>query len=67
MQGVCVAYDVVVHMKIDLYKRTTVSTIHLCKCIASFPGLLSPNAVEGLVKLLCRMTSGGRLEVWHFQ
>ena len=30
MQGVCVAYDVVVHMKIDLYKRTAVSTIHLC-------------------------------------
>ena len=31
MQGVCVAYDMVVHMKIDLYKRTAVSTIHLCK------------------------------------
>jgi len=31
--------------------------------VASFPGLLSPNAVEGLVKLIRRMTSGGRLEV----
>ena len=28
--------------------------------IASFPGLLSPNAVEGLVKLVRRMTSDGR-------
>ena len=27
----------------------------------------TPNAVEGLVKLLRRMTSGGRLEVWHFR
>ena len=36
------------------------------KVVASFPGLLSPNAVEGLVKLLRRMTSGGRLEAWHF-
>ena len=26
--------------------------------------LLSPNAVEGLVKLVRRMTSGGRLEAW---
>ena len=32
--------------------------------VASFPGLLSPNAVEGLVKLVRRMTSGGRLEAW---
>ena len=32
--------------------------------LASFPGLLSPNAVEGLVKLIRRMTSGGHLEVW---
>ena len=32
--------------------------------LASFPGLQSPNAVEGLVKLLRRMTSGGRLEAW---
>ena len=28
--------------------------------VASFPGLQSPNPVEGLVKLLCRMTSGRR-------
>ena len=28
--------------------------------IASFPGLQSPNAVEDLVKLLHRMTSGKR-------
>ena len=28
--------------------------------LASFPGLQSPNAVEGLVKLLRRMTSGRR-------
>ena len=34
--------------------------------VASFPGLLSPNAVEGLVKPVHRMTSGGRLEAWHF-
>ena len=33
-------------------------------CVASFPGLQSPNAVEGLVKLLHRLTSGGRLEAW---
>ena len=32
--------------------------------VASFPGLLSPNTVEGLVKLLRRMRSGGRLEAW---
>ena len=34
--------------------------------VASFPGLQSPNAVlvEGLVKLVHRMTSGGRLEAW---
>ena len=32
--------------------------------LASFPGVLSPNAVEGLVKLVRRMTSGGRLEAW---
>ena len=28
--------------------------------VASFPGLQSPNAVEGLVKLLRRMTPGRR-------
>ena len=28
--------------------------------LASFPGLLSPNTVEGLVKLLHRMMSGRR-------
>ena len=28
--------------------------------VASFPGLQSSNAVEGLVKLLCGMTSGRR-------
>ena len=32
--------------------------------VASFLGLLSPNAVEGLVKLLRSLTSGGRLEAW---
>ena len=33
--------------------------------VASFPGLQSPNAVEGLVKLLCRMTSGRRwVYIW---
>ena len=37
------------------------------KVLASFPGFLSPNAVEGLVKLLRRMTSGGRLETCHFR
>ena len=35
--------------------------------LASFPGLLPPNTVEGLAKLVHRMTSGGRLEVWHFR
>ena len=46
-----------------------ISASHLVhqKVLASFPGLQSPNAVEGLVKLLCRMTSGGRLEAWHFR
>ena len=37
--------------------------VHMTKLqytVASFPGLLSPNAVEGLVNLLRRMTSGGR-------
>ena len=43
------------------------SVAYHCDCIASFPGLLSPNAVEGLVKLIRIMTSGGRLEAWHFQ
>ena len=33
---------------------------HSMAYLASFPGLQSPNAVEGLVKLLCRMTSGRR-------
>jgi len=38
--------------------------------LASFPGLQSPNAVEGLVKLLRRMTSGRRwvyirVDVWR--
>ena len=28
---------------------------------------ITANAVEGLVKLLRRMTSGGRLEAWHFR
>ena len=33
--------------------------------LASFPGLQSPNAVEGLVKLLRRMTSGRRwVYIW---
>ena len=32
--------------------------------LASFPGLQSPYAVEGLVKLVRRMTSGGCLEAW---
>ena len=40
--------------------------------VALFPGLQSANAVEGLVKILSRIMSGGRLkawliEVWHFQ
>ena len=35
--------------------------------LASFPGFLLPNEVEGLVKLVRRMMSGGRLEAWHFQ
>ena len=35
--------------------------IHLLSCsLASFPGLQSPYAVEGLVKLIRRMTSGRR-------
>ena len=33
-------------------------TIHSTNHLASFPGLRSPNMVEGLVKLLRRMTSG---------
>jgi len=28
---------------------------------------ITANAVEGLVKLLRRMTSGGHMKVWHFQ
>ena len=32
----------------------------LALALASFPGLQSPNAVEGLAKLLRRMTSGRR-------
>ena len=27
---------------------------------------ITANVMEGLVKLLCRMTSGGCLEAWHF-
>ena len=29
--------------------------------------LITANTVEGLVKLLCRMSSGGHLEAWHFR
>ena len=28
---------------------------------------ITANAVKGLVKLLCRMMSGGHLEAWHFR
>ena len=28
---------------------------------------ITANVVEGLVKLLRRITSGGRLEAWHFR
>ena len=38
--------------------------------LASFPGLqlqLTYNTMEGLVKLLRRMMSGGHLEAWHFR
>ena len=39
---------------------------HCSSVVALFPGLLSPNAAEGLVKLLHKMSLGGRLEAWHF-
>ena len=43
---------------VDLYRARAT-------CLASFPGLQSPNAVEGLVKLLRRMTSGRRwVYIW---
>jgi len=41
---------------LQIYRVTHSYSSHL----ASFP----PNAVEGLVKLLRGMTSGGRLEAW---
>ena len=28
---------------------------------------ITANTVESMVKLLCRMTSGGRLEAWYFR
>ena len=34
--------------------------------LAPRPSIIG-NMVEGLVKLLRRMTSGGRLEAWHFR
>ena len=36
-----------------------------CSSLVPRPSITA-NVVEGLVKLLHRMTSGGRLEAWHF-
>ena len=57
------------HVNIHLTPRAKPKSLLLQCCVfgacpllslvvASFPGLQSPNQVEGLVKLLCRMTSG---------
>ena len=45
----------------DYYTLSHGSQI-FCFILASFPGLLSPNALEGLVKLVRRMTS---VDVWR--
>ena len=47
----CMMYRIV-------YTKLSHSLLPQCGILASFPGLQSPNAVEGLVKLLRRMTSG---------
>ena len=71
----CVCVCVCVHIFISVTKHIMcmywqrpgkeVNTYMYSRCnIASFPGLQSPNAVEGVVKLLRRMTSGGHLEAW---
>ena len=49
---------------------TRLDSIILALVVALFPGLQSPNAVEGLVKLLRRMTSSRRwvyiwVDVWR--
>ena len=62
--------------KLKIYQlRKSLPSMSTCKSaiakaccqvyLASFSGLLSPNAVEGLVKLLRRMTSGRRwVYIW---
>ena len=40
--------------------------VRLTSSLVPRPSIISI-AVEGLVKLVCRMTSGGRLEAWHFR
>jgi len=55
---------------VSLYNYSTSSHMtQYCTApiLALFPGLQSPYAVEGLVKLLRKMTSGRRWEVWHFR
>ena len=53
----CVCMCVCYSFKIQCYLWEPITFIG---SIASFLGLQSPNAVEGLVKLLRRMTSGKR-------
>ena len=48
------------------FSQGQVTCITLAAWISLVPRPSTPNAVEGLVKLLCRMMSGGRLEAWHF-
>ena len=53
---VCVCVCVIASKFNAIYGSPKVPLLSLV--VASFPGLQSPNAVEGLVKLLRRMTSG---------
>jgi len=41
-------------------------SIHFFTSLVPRPSITA-NEVEGLVKLLRRMTSGGHLEAWHFR
>ena len=64
LASLCVLHDLIPRLFPHVWNEPG-NKANECICtLASFPGLLSPNAVEGLVKLVRRMTSGGHLEAW---
>ena len=54
-------------------ERDHICVVQHCNSLVGFTLSLVPrpsitaNTVEDLVKLQCKMMSGGRLEVWHFR